>query len=49
MARSAGGDNVGGQKKSCSQVGTFLKRIGCGVVELHKDYELEALKREVGT
>ena len=40
--------DIEGAEKELFASGHFLERVGCGIVELHNDYGLEALKRAVG-
>jgi FkbM family methyltransferase len=40
--------DIEGAEKELFANGHFLERVGCGVVELHGDYGLEALQKDVG-
>jgi FkbM family methyltransferase len=39
--------DIEGAEKDVLANGQFLKRVSCGIVELHNNYGLEALKRDV--
>jgi len=40
--------DIEGAEKELFAGGQFLERVGCGIVELHGDYGLEALQKDVG-
>jgi FkbM family methyltransferase len=39
--------DIEGAEKELLASGHFLERVGCGIVELHNDYGLEALERDI--